>query len=342
MGINVERALENNALLVARAFPERDHHGHRVVVVVGKLTWEVSPEGEAKLAHPPRALRTMGVHYGLAASSSLRFAGDVHCDKPGTDVILIGSAHPADDGATEREVSLRIETGRQTIHKALRVFGTRVYMDGPTGIVPGPAAPLTAPVPLRYELCALDREGRTNPAGVEPVVGAPAHRIERAGGSAPAGFGAIDTWWRPRSDFYGTIDQAYIRRRHPIAPRDFDTRFNRWAHPDLQSDEPLAGDEPVEIIGCTPEQVWRFRLPRYEPCFRVTMVDGEPEELPSHLDTFAIDIEDCDRRLVELTWRVTVRLPRKTEQLHKITITNRVDVDESVYDRLLEDLNAAE
>lgn len=76
---------------------------------------------------------------------------------------------------------------------------------------------------------------------------------------------------------------------------------------------PLVGDEPVEVLGATPEGALRFRLPRYAPVFHST-VRGGTFAHETHMDTLLID---ADERRVELVWRVSVRLPRKSEHLEE-------------------------
>jgi hypothetical protein len=142
----------------------------------------------------------------------------------------------------------------------------------------------------------------------------------------PAGFGAIGAQWSPRRELAGTYDAAWWRDRAPFRPADFDPRHHACGHPDLYSSTPLRGDEPVEVLGATPEGVWRFRLPVFAPTFQSKRrerdrLSGKMESMryehPTHLDTFLVD---GDRGAVELTWRATIRLPRKIDVLESITV----------------------
>ena len=87
----------------------------------------------------------------------------------------------------------------------------------------------------------------------------------------PTGFGPIPASWSPRAEWMGTHDEAWRRERAPVRPIDFNPRASCAAPPDLWSEVPLTGDEPVEIVGATPEGVWRFQLPRYTPRFLATV-----------------------------------------------------------------------
>src|SRR5262249_27994042 len=145
---------------------------------------------------------------------------------------------PAGAPRSEVDVSLRLETGKRTLHKTVRVYGPRVWYEATFGPAPGPAASLVA-TPLVYEL-AFGGADETNPhdplvewrnpagTGVardrRSLLGRPAPRIDDphapAGsrGAAPAGFGPIPPHWEPRSGFAGTYDARWRRDRAPIAP----------------------------------------------------------------------------------------------------------------------------
>ncbi len=89
---------------------------------------------------------------------------------------------------------------------------------------------------------------------------------------------------------------------------------------------PLSATSPSRSLGGTPEGALRFRLPRYAPLFYST-VRGVVSEHETHLDTFFID---ADQRRVELVWRASVPLPRKTEHLEKVVIYGSEPLPERV------------
>ena len=249
------------------------------------------------------------------------------------------------------DVSLRVETGQQSLHKAVRVFGARHFEKKVLGVVPGQPQPLRDAVAISYEHAEggslpTNEQGETefdvvNPIGIgfarerRDLVGQPAFAIESLVGSAPAGFAPISRNWSPRVELFGTKDDEYMRTRFPVMPEDFDNRFNCDCHPDLWSEQPMRGDEPFVVVGATPEGTWRFRLPHYLPRFDAT-IDGEQQQLETKLDSILIDIESPHERIVELTWRASVRLPKKSERLEKIVVTNAVDVPSKYYDDLAE------
>jgi hypothetical protein len=357
MTLRPERILDNHALAHAECFALDDPKGRPNAVVVARLTWRLSATGIASLALEPRPIR-MTTTWSGAAGGAVLFPSDRVTAKVGTDVLLLASAHPPPRPLEARppsaiDVRLRLEAGRRTLTKAVRVHGRRVFTKMLLGVEPGPAEPILGPVPLGYELAEggtdadaepAKREHPDNPAGVGyratgPRVGAEAHRLEPLDGRAPAGFGPTAPHWPRRRALYGTTDERYYRHRYPVAPLDFNPLHTSDAHPDLWSPEPLRGDEPIELLGVVPEGAFRFRLPHYAPRFDVD-VDGEVRPVETHLDTFLIDLRDPDERLVELTWRVAVPLPKKTDRLRSIRITHATELPEDVYPELRRRLDA--
>lgn len=349
--MDLTRLLESRVPMDVRCRPMADREGRDCVVVVAKMTWNVSPRGQARIARPVAPVVFADQPRPGGRFSSLRRASDAVEEKPGTDVILVGTAHPQQPDVTEQVVSLRVESGQQSLHKALTVYGPRVWHPSLLGLAPGPAGKLE-PTPLVYELAyggfdetdaQIEIEMR-NPSGTgymerkRGLVGRPAPVIEDrrfplSGLSpAPAGFGPIPAHWSPRREHMGTYDDRWRTERAPLRPVDFDVRHHSSAPPDQWLSTPLLGDEAIEVLGATPAPDpastgqkgragegaqlggWRFRLPRYSPQFHV-IVRGETTVLDPHLDTLLID---ADAANVELTWRIKVALPRKTEHLEKI------------------------
>lgn len=333
--MNLARLLDNRTPMAVRCDPMDDRHGREVLVVVAKMTWVVDADGVAVIALPQSPVRPRDEPSAAGSSTSpasVRFPSDAAPEKPGTDVLLVGTAHPpAGQVVTERNVSVRIETGQRTLRKVVRVVGLRRYQQTLTGISPGPPAPL-GPTPLVYELAYGGRdtsaprrvvEERRNPVGRgvaaerATLLGRPAPQLEDpADAQTPACFAPISSHWAPRVDRIGTCDDVWRRERAPILPADFDPRFYSTAPSDLWSEVPLAEDCLVEILGVTPESAWRFRLPRFAPSF-LACVRGVTAELPTHLDTYLVD---ADRRRVELTWRVALPMPRKMEHVETIQV----------------------
>lgn len=334
--MKLDRLCDNRTVMEVRCEPMDDRHGRDVLVVIAKMTWAVSPLGQCSIAAPPSPIRMGDIPSSDKFQAGIRFPSDAVEEKTGTDIVLLGTAYPATESTTEQEVSLRIESKRATLKKSIKVYGPRTFVPTLFGIAPGPPGKLT-PTPLLYELSYGGYDDsdpknivyeRRNPAGMGfmerrlKLVGKPAPCIEdpkaplSSRNPAPAGLGPIPMHWSPRCERIGTHDDAWHRERAPVRPTDFDLRFNSCAPADLWSETPLLGTEPVEVLGATPEGVWRFQLPRYSPVFQ-GITKGLLTEYPTHLDTYLID---ADQRRVELSWRVRIPIPIKTEFLEKVLV----------------------
>lgn len=349
--MNLESLVDNRTPMAFRCTAVTDRHGYERLVVIAKMTWAVSTTGAVAIASPPSPVRFSDVPASATPGSSIRYPSDLCEEKSGTDIILVGTAHPPQGRAvTEMDVSLRVETGKRTIHKVVKVYGPRVFHKAMLGVAPGPAATL-GPTPLVYENAyggtdntdpqrsvveARNPIGRGFAKNRVALVGLPAPQIEdprapvASRAPAPAGFGPISQGWAPRIGYAGTYDEVWRKKRAPLRPVDFDVRFHNVAHPDLWSEQPLLGDEPVEVLGATSTQVWRFRLPLYAPVITF-VIRGQAEERRTHLDTFLID---ADEQKIELTYRASVPLPRKLDAIEKIIIMG----EPSLAEPLIEDL----
>lgn len=324
---------ENLTAMEVRCLPMDDRHGRAVLVAIAKVTYEVSTIGVPSLCRAASPIRLEDEHTDDSPYASVKYPSDWVDEKPGTDVIVVGTAIPP-EGRVQTEMDVSVRVGR--LFKAVRVHGPRAYQQTVLGGLTIGAAQRLAATPLQYELAfggvdvedperpALDAR---NPSGIgfldmrRKRPGGPAPRLAvitsaAEPGREPAGFGAIAAHWSPRLELAGTRDEAWRRSRAPLPPLDFDPRHNAVAHPDLHSATALRPDEPVELLGLTPEGAWRFRLPDVEPLFS-SRRDGEVRAHESHLDTFLID---ADARRVELVWRASVPLPRKAQRLDRITV----------------------
>lgn len=349
--MNIEQIVDNRTPMAHRCIVMVDRHGRNVITIITKMTWGVSEHGVVSIASPQSPVRAAQKLVSEAPESSIHYPSDIYEEKPGTDVLLVGTAQPPPGAeVTRMDVGVRIETGKRTIKKTLHVYGPRVFQWSMMGVVPGPAAKLqpTALIyenayggtdmtdperPVWYQCNPVGRGFAKNPAR---LVGLPAPSIEdpdaplTALNPAPACFGAIRNEWLPRIQHLGTYDEEWRFKRAPLRPVDFSPHFYRFGLPDLWADEPLVGHEPVEVLGTSVAPIWRFRLPRYAPQFTLS-VDGLERELPTHLDTYFID---ADKRQVEVTFRATAPMPRKVEQIGKLLIMGAPKLDEALIDEL--------
>ncbi len=327
--MDFDQRCDNATWAATRTFTTSDKAGYDVVVIVAKLAYAVGFDGAARLAFRP--VRTTQVP---ERGGGLRFPDDLADDKRGTDVGLVGTAHPP-AGASESFLAW-IRAGG-TLRKLVRVWGPRTFVADGAAVVPGPAGKLE-PTPLRYDLAWAELEPAFNPIGrgaasdPRALLGKPAPQLEpesepglgkprRAHGA----FAPIDPSWEPRRGLAGTFDLEWRRKRAPFRPKDFHLRHHDWACPELHSDAPLAPDVPVEVGGVRPEGIWRFKLPAYSVAF-TSRTDGDYAEHPTHLDGYLID---ADEGVVELTFRTSIRLPKKWERVERLFVTGVGEMPEA-------------
>lgn len=355
--MNLERVVDNRTPMAHWCAVVTDRHGHDVILVIAKMTWTVSATGNVTIASPQSPVRLDDEPISDTPNSSIRYPSDLYEEKAGTDVLLVGSAEPPPGRrVSEMEVGLRIAASHRSIQKVVKVYGPRVFQKGMVGIVPGPAAELRSTAIVyenTYGGTDMTEPGRPvseprNPVGRgfaknrAALVGQPAPPIEdpraplSSKNPAPACFGAVRGEWAQRLQYAGTYDDSWRRKRAPLRPVDFDPRFYHLAPPDLWTDVPLAGDEPVEVTGTSAAPVWRFRLPRYAPLFSIS-VSGSKQEPKAHLDTYLID---TDERKVEVTFRATAPMPRKLEHIDKVLIMGAQSLPEALIEELAERVRA--
>lgn len=267
--------------------------------------------------------------------SSIRNPSDVCLRKPGTDVVVVGSAM-AVDARPVAELDVRVRVG--PVSKELKVFGLRVWFKGALGLT------LTAPkpfqsLPLRWEYAyggmdtrdpkKLAHEPR-NPVGrgvvadPDTLIHQPAPQIEdpsqliRGARSkpAPAGVGAIGPSFEPRLRYAGTHDDRWQKERMPLPPLDFDERHNQVAAPGLVCPSYLRGGEPVELVGLCEDGPLEFELPKLAFHVGSETAGGSQEHRPA-LDTVLFEPNE---RQFEMTWRALVPVPKQARRLHSITV----------------------
>ncbi len=121
----------------------------------------------------------------------------------------------------------------------------------------------------------------------------------------PQGCAPVPPWSRFRQRHVGTVDDDWIRERHPILPRDFDYRFYQSAHPDLVIDPWLRGDEVVEFAHMHPTiRILRVKLPAAGLTATVRRPEVAEEVCPLMLDGVHADLRTLDAKVV-LTWRTS-------------------------------------
>jgi hypothetical protein len=218
--------------------------------------------------------------------------------KPRADVVLVGRAYaPGGKPVTEMAAGLRVGSLRYGV----AVIGDRTWQ---TQLIEAPTISQAMP------FLTMDLSYERAYGGIDDVAGMYCEenhvgtgfigkrKIDRVEGlrlpnledprnlihswksrPRPVGFGFYGRGWAPRLRYAGTYDDAYMKNRHPLPPADFSYRFFNGAHPDLQVDGYLRGDEEVELLNvCPGEPHVRFRLPGIVPKVTVSRWTVSPEQ----------------------------------------------------------------
>lgn len=331
--------LRNQTPFDGAMVPCPDPSGVESVYVVVKGSFTVGKSVDVAAEQQP--LCYAAEYYGDPGASSLRVPGDVSLMKPGTDVLLIGSAYaPGGHPAWQADVSLSVGP----LAKSVRVSGERVWDVGAGGSSVSWVAPFER-LPLVWERAYGGTDSTDagpaaeprNPVGVgfharggaKPTAGAPLPNIEDPAAlisswkdaPAPAGVGPIAPHWEPRKSHAGTYDDAWLQNRAPYLPSDFDPRFFQLAPAGQFKVGYLRGGEPVTVIGATPSGRWEFELPAVQvtATFRL---DNVTQPTTAVLDTVLLE---PDSSRVTLVWRSVFACDKKTLRVRDVEI--RCDAD---------------
>jgi hypothetical protein len=276
-------------------------------------------------------------YHGDPGASSLKYDSDLLAVKPGTDVLVNGSAHaPGGRPAPQVPVSLRVGD----VHKSVVVFGERMFYAGAGGLAMTPPRPfetrplvyevafggkdLTDPDPSRHRIDARNPVGRGFATSTAHLVNQPAHAVEylsgNPAGAGPAGFGPIDRSWSPRLELAGTYDAKWTETQKPLLPADYDERHALSSPADQRAQLYLRGGERVEIVNMTASGLLRCELPRIALGV-TTRISGRHEE---HAGRLTAVIVEPEVPRVMMVWQSSLMVPaRDVEYLDETTIREK-------------------
>ena len=306
------------------ALPNADGVDSLQVVVQGTFTLAKTPA----IADEQQPLVAADRWCGEPGEGELERLGAFVIDKLGTDVFVTGHACAPDERPTERSV-VSVAVGER--RKVVAVHGDRTWLAGGRISAPRPFTrmPLTwarafggpSPSDKRPDVEAACR----NPVGMGlggdalPNLEDADHPItDRSDRPPPACFAPIAPGWLPRRPFAGTYDAAWVRRRAPRLPTDFDPQFFTAAA--LAFDQPLVGGESMELVGVSPHGPLRLEVPK--PALRIEVcAAGQWDETrtPS-LDSIHVLPDD---ELMVLTWRATVEGDRRLLSIERVHVGHR-------------------
>ncbi|MBD3275729.1 MAG: DUF2169 domain-containing protein [Candidatus Marinimicrobia bacterium] len=320
------------ASLVGRvAFPD-----HSLTVII-KGTFDLVPDGKAEFAEE-----------GLFPTGDEPFPDDDDGDgssfypsdfgyfKPRTDLMLVGKCY-APDGKPAVSVPVTFQVGP---HKqTLGVIGDREWK----GLLKSMSDPKPfTEMDLRYENSYGGEGYKNNPIGrghkkIEredgekqwplPNIEDPENFIKSPGDEPfPAGFGPLRREWQHRTSKLGNYKGDYLEKRWPWFAEDFEYNYFNAAHPSLQPEGYLNGDEELFFENLHPEiPKYRSRLPGIRPrCFLNYESPDDFKELDLNLDTLWVDAE---KEQLILVWRgVTQVASEEYEEIsHLYLVSENLD-----------------
>jgi hypothetical protein len=304
-----------------------DEQGCPLYVPLVQATYHIGQNGSLTAVEEQPPVKIAGEYWGDPESTSVKYEPVFAFTKPATDVVLIGHAHAPSVGTRRMEVGIRVGP----IGKTITVTGDRLLVRRLSQTHVTDPKPFER-IPLIYERAFGGWDTRTpdekkprfearNPVGTGFRSGSTSGDDEvklpnleddqypyRSYGDTPppAGFGFVAPHWKPRAAFGGTYDLAWDKERKPLLPRDFDRRFFNSASAGLIAPGHLKGDEPVMVVGASPEGRMTLQLPGVPaPVCHVATRTRERVSLQTTLDTVVVNM---DERLLILTWRAHTQI----------------------------------
>lgn len=291
----------------------------------GVLNATLVVRGEFRLRHggiaeliADRPVICSGDVFHREPQQGLAYPGDFVPFKPAGEWMVVGTAHNAGYGGSER-FGVRVRIGEQS--KLIDVLGNRTWVPTLLRWRPGPAE-ATGPIPLTYDRAwggpqyAMNPLGRGQAGEAMPNLETPGAWVESRGSRvAPAGFGPLPAAWPQRQNWMGKYNARWVQEHWPWLPPDFDFRFFMAAPADQWAPGYFRGDEPLVFEQMHPEHaVYRSQLPGMRArCFvtqRTGAVAAETpgdsagesafREVPLNLDTVWVDL---DQEKLVLAWR---------------------------------------
>ena len=333
-------AIINTTKYAAERTWVQDKDANKIWLVVVKATYDIHPDGSCALAKEQVAPLRMPEPSGEAGKSGLRYEGDLQGLKPGTDVLVRGSAW-APPGRLATEVGVGISVG--PLNKRLKVFGDRRW-DKVAGTLMSTSPEAFESMPIVYERAfggwdktpsdpAEHRLDSRNPVGTGFAV-----RAENCAGNflpnveypdqligswrdqpQPAGLNAIECHWSPRREWAGTYDEAWREKRFPLWAEDFDSRYHNCAPADQQVAGFLRGGEVVELQNLSPTGRMTFNLPRVYPFFETRI---GPERIEHRAQLCTVILEPDASRLM-MVWQTSLLCNHRVDDLDLTIVSEK-------------------
>lgn len=318
----------------------QDKDANKIWIVVVKATFDIWSDGSTRLSDQQVPVHRMGKYHGKPGESSLAHEADLLWLKPGTDVLLNGSAW-APRQRTVTSVDVELQVG--PLRKTLRVSGNREWRRGIAGAAASEPEPFEH-MPITYERAfggwdrtsadpADHRLEARNPVGTgfltrgEGAIGTRLPNVEQPGQlmsswkdkPEPAGFNAIDCGWSPRRELAGTYDDAWRERRFPLWAEDYDPRYGHCAPAGQQVKGWLRGGESVRLHNLSPHGALQFDLPRIYPVFQTRF----GQERVEHRGQLCTVLLEPDHPRVVMAWQTSLVCNHRVDELDMTVVSEK-------------------
>ena len=310
----------NDTPFVIETIPCMGPEGKTVLTIIVKGTFDIIPNEPAAVASEQTPVVFGDEFYNEKDGGSVKFESDVAPFKPRSDIVLVGRAC-VPEGALVRALDVSLRVGR--VRKTIRVYGDRQWQCLSRLLPDSISKPQPfATMDLVYERAfgGIDIEGgrffkqnligcgfiakkstKTLDGASLPNLEDPNHLIRSwKDHPKPVGFGFYGRAWMPRAGFLGTYDERWRKERSPDPPEDFRFDYYNGAHPDLQVNGYLNGNEEVELVNLTPNGTIRFQPPGINISCSVSksfeLLDAAPS---SEIKEGDKEVEDFDEEYID-------------------------------------------
>ncbi|MBN1843961.1 MAG: DUF2169 domain-containing protein [Deltaproteobacteria bacterium] len=291
--------ISNNTPFEVIALPLEGPEARPVLMVVVKGTFDIQAGAPATVASEQIPVAYCDEFHDVMGTGSVKFESDIAPFKPRADIALVGKAY-APGGQPAQVVHVMLRVGH--VKKTIRVFGDRHWRCAGRLLPEHPSDPKPfVTMDLVYErafggidmegggYCAQNLVGRgfVSKKSKKVLDGAPLPNLEDPDNlikswkdrPKPVGFGFYGKAWMPRLGYLEAYNNQQKQKSASASPGDFSFNHHNGAHPDLQLDGYLKGDEEVELVNLTPEGKTRFQLPGIKLSCTVTKSLGLTTDL---------------------------------------------------------------
>lgn len=300
----------------------QDLHGTSKLSIIAKNTFKMLPGKEVQLSDKSIPLFKQTHFYDDKDDGSILYESDLVPFKPLADIVVVGKAHTPNK-KSQQILDVGLQVGKTK--KIIKVFGDRFWYqadeDGDFVISePQPFTTMTLKYEKSYGGNDLDNDiyNRKNPIGRGciseeslqnsefrklPNIENPQDLFESWNSRPdPVGLGFYANNWEPRFQYLGSYDDETLEDDQLGLPKNFNDRFYNSAHPDLQVEAYLEGNEKVELVNLSSKGRLIFNLPNIKPEVVVSKKNFNVEDAND---------EKCDETHIKMNLDTLVFIPEE-------------------------------